>query len=339
MAIAGFGKSQLRYDMFDLTRSAAEARRLAKCEHIYHRGQTLAWDGKDVLGELLAKHGGVRVPEAQRRALERVFTIILWGELAAWKISAQLADRLVPLEAKLAATSQAHDEARHFYVMHDYLAALGHTPGRLDRAPQALLDLVLETDDLAAKLMGMQLMIETIALALFQAVREREVEPVLTELMRYYERDEARHVGLGMQYLPSLLAGMTRRQGMRLVTYQVRILYWGLTELRLVKDDFETLGIDPRAIIESVRKKQLAALGAAYEAVGIPFDRDRNWAAASLNAAVELLFPPTPAAVTARARAAWDAFWRRNQPGSLDVFAPHQHAIRTARGQVASAGE
>ncbi|MBE7453486.1 MAG: hypothetical protein HS111_32885 [Kofleriaceae bacterium] len=142
-----------------------------------------------------------------------------------------------------------------------------------------------------------------------------------------------------MRYLPSLLAGMTRRQEHRLVTYRVRILYWGLTELRLVKDDFETLGIDPRAIIGEPRKKQLAALGAAYEAVGIPFDRDRNWAAASLNAAVELLFPPTPAAVTARARAAWDAFWRRNQPGSLDVFAPHQHAIRTARGQVASAGE
>ncbi len=337
MAFAGFGTSQLRYDMFDLERSAAEAKRLAKCENIYHRSQVLAWDGKDVLGELLAKHGGVHVPEDKRRALERVFTIILWGELAAWKISAQLADRLVPLEAKMAATSQAFDEARHFYVMHDYLTALGFKPGRLDRAPQALLDLVLDTDDLAAKLMGMQLMIETIALSLFQAVREREVEPVLTELLRYYERDEARHVGLGMQYLPSLLAGMSRGQHMRLVTYQIRILYWGLTELRLVQDDFITLGVDPRQVIENVRKKQLAALGAAYEACGIPFDRDRNWAAMSLNAAVEMLFPVTRRApLGTRARAAWAAFWHRNQPGSLDVFAPHQHAIRTARDVIAT---
>lgn len=337
MAVAGFGRTQLRYDMFDLARSAAEARRLAKCENIYHRGQELAWDGKDVLGELLARHGGVHVPAAQRRALERVFTIILWGELAAWKISAQLADRLVPLEAKMAATSQAFDEARHFYVMHDYLTALGFEPGRLDRAPQALLDLVLETDDLAAKLMGMQLMIETIALALFQAVRERAVEPVLTELLRYFERDEARHVGLGMQYLPSLLAGMSKREGMRLVTFQIRIMYWALTELRLVQDDFRTLGVEPRRIIESVRKKQLAAIGAAYEAVGIPFDRDRNVAAMSLNAVVELMFPPEPASLPSRARTAWAAFWRRNQPGPLDELAVHQHAIRTARGAIAPA--
>ena len=47
--------------------------------------------------------------------------MLMWGELAAWRISAQLADRLEPLEMKMAATSQAHDEARHFYVMHDYL--------------------------------------------------------------------------------------------------------------------------------------------------------------------------------------------------------------------------
>ncbi len=339
MAIAGFGTSQLRYDMFDLARSADEARRLAKCENIYHRGQELAWDGKDVLGELLAKHGGVHVDERQRKALERVFTIILWGELAAWKISAQLADRLVPLEAKMAATSQAMDEARHFYVMHDYLVALGFKPGRLDRAPQALLDLVLDTDDLAAKLMGMQLMIETIALGLFQAVREAKVEPVLTELLRYYERDEARHVGLGMQFLPTLLAAMSRREGVRLVTFQIRLMYWALTELQLVRDDFVTLGVDPRQIIDSVRKKQLAGLGVAYAAAGIPFDRERNVAAMSLNAVVELMFPPAPAPLAHRARAAWDAFWRRSEPGAADAFDVHRHTIRTARGVVATAAD
>ncbi len=335
MTIAGFGHTQLRYDMFDLTRSADEARRLVKCENIYHRSQVLAWDGKDILGELLARHQGVRVPDDKRGALERVFTIILWGELAAWKISAQLADQLVPLEAKLAATSQAFDEARHFYVMHDYLAALGFSPGKLARAPQALLDLVLETDDLACKLMGMQLMIETIALALFQAVREQAVEPVLTELLRYYERDEARHVGLGMQYLPSLMATMSRRQVAKLVLFQARILYWGLAELRLMQDDFRTLGIEPRAIIEVVRKKQLAALNAAYQALGIQLGRDRSVAAMSINASIELWFPPAPAPLRTRARAAWGAFWRPMQAQSLDAFAPHDHAIRTARGVVA----
>src|SRR5687768_17222887 len=145
----GWFQTELRYDMFDLQRSAEEARRMVKCQSIYHRGQELAWDGKDLLADLIAQHGGVRIADpAKAEALSRVFNIILWGELAAWRISAQLADRLVPLEAKMAATSQAFDEARHFYVMHDYLRALGFTPTRLDRAPQALLDIVLDTDDL-----------------------------------------------------------------------------------------------------------------------------------------------------------------------------------------------
>ncbi|MCA9620817.1 MAG: ferritin-like domain-containing protein, partial [Myxococcales bacterium] len=200
MRIAGFGKTEIRYDMFDIVRNAEEARRLSKCERIYHRGQTLAWDGKDILGSLLAEHGAPQIEPDKKEALKRVFAIILWGELAAWKISAQLADRLVPLEAKMAATSQAHDEARHFYVMHDYLKLLDYVPERMDRAPQALLDLVLNTDNLAYKILGMQLMIETIALTIFQTVRELEVEPIITELMKYYEKDEARHVGLGMQY-------------------------------------------------------------------------------------------------------------------------------------------
>ena len=43
MGIAGFGRSKIAYDMFDLERSASEARRLSKCERIYHRGQDLAW--------------------------------------------------------------------------------------------------------------------------------------------------------------------------------------------------------------------------------------------------------------------------------------------------------
>ncbi len=334
MGFAGYGSTQLRYDMFELTRSADEAKRLHKCGNIYHRGQELAWDGREVLAELLAKHGGVHVGAVERGALERVFAIILWGELAAWKISAQLADRLVPLEAKLAATSQAFDEARHFYVMHDYLAALGYTPKRLDRAPQALLELVLGTDELAEKLMGMQLMIETIALALFQAVRERAIEPVLTELMRYYERDEARHVGLGMQYAPSLIQGMSRLQLARLGTFQVRILFWALAEMRLMAPDLRTLGIDPRAIIESVRVKQLAALGAAYGVIGIQLDKRRNPLAMALNAAVELSFPLEPAPLSSRARTAWSAFWKPTRPGPLSTFDVHHHAIRTARGVV-----
>lgn len=339
MGIAGFGRTQLRYDMFDVTRSAGEAKRLTKCAGIYHRGQELAWDGRDVLGEAISRHGGVRIDPSKRQALERVFAIIMWGELAAWKISAQLADRLIPLEAKMAATSQAFDEARHFYVMHDYLAELGYAPARMDRAPQALLDLVLDTDDVARKLLGMQLMIEPIALTIFQSVRELEVEPVLTELMRYYERDEARHVGLGMQYLPSLLAGMSARQARNLFLFQVRLIFWAISELKLLSPDFAQLGIDPRHILDRAERKQLAALQQVFQVLGWPLGKQRGGPEMTLAAIVELLFPSGDRAWTSRLRAAWHAFrFPRDEPapGSADLeLGVHSaHAIRTARGVV-----
>ena len=95
-------------------------------------------------------------------------------------------------------TSQVFDEARHFYVLHDYLAALNNVPARPDRHTETALNLVLDTDNLVQKLLGMQMLFEPTALTIFKIVRELHVEPVLSDLLHYFEKDEARHVGLGL---------------------------------------------------------------------------------------------------------------------------------------------
>ena len=87
--VFGFGKTHIPYDMFDIERSAGEAKRLVKCERIYHRGQEIAWDGKDILPMLLEKHGGIHIQEDAKRALRRIFGILMWGELAAWRIASE----------------------------------------------------------------------------------------------------------------------------------------------------------------------------------------------------------------------------------------------------------
>lgn len=239
----------LPYDMFDHAYSDLEARRARRMESIYHVGQDRIWDGREVLSELLAKHGKPQLAYRERRALSRIFSIIMWGELAAWKISAQLADELVPLEAKLAASSQVHDEARHFYVMHDYLDALGHKPPRLDFWARRVVEMTLTTDDLAKKLLGMQLTIETIALTIFQHVRELNVEPLLSELLVYYERDEARHVGLGIQLVPQLVGQMSIPERISLALFQLELLSSTLFSLKAMEPDLVALGVDPREVL------------------------------------------------------------------------------------------
>ena len=134
------------YEMFDRESFGLAANNARLLERVYHKGQEQVWDGREVLSSLIAEHGQPRLDARTQQALGRVFAIILWGELAAWRISAELADEIEPLEAKMAATSQAFDEARHFYVMHDYLVAAGVPPGRLDRGPELLLEGVMNAD-------------------------------------------------------------------------------------------------------------------------------------------------------------------------------------------------
>ena len=239
----------LPLDMFDQLRTADEVAAAKKLEGIYHKGQRRAWNGKEVLAELVEKHGGVKVSPEQREALRALFAVILWGELAAWKISADLAQRLEPLEAKMAATAQAHDEARHFYVMHDYLHAIDAMPKEMDFWSRRVVELTLGVDDLAKKLYGMQLTIEVIALTIFQRVRELEVEPVLTELLPYYERDEARHVGLGTQLVPSLIQGMTPAQQLDFALFELDLLLSTLMGLKGMEPDLLSIGVDPRSIL------------------------------------------------------------------------------------------
>jgi hypothetical protein len=241
--------SVLPYDMFDVRRNAASARRYVKMESIYHRGQKLVWDGHQVLGELWEKHGGSGLRPDQHAAAGRVLGAIMWGELAAWRIAAQLADELAPIEAKMAATSQAHDEARHFYVMHDYLErALGDFPRAMPKWSERLVASCLTADTMAKKILGMQLQLETTALTLFHALREARVCPVLTELLVYYEKDEARHVGLGTQLLPTLIREMSVPERVEFSAFSFKVAALSLASLKQSERDFEALGILPRRV-------------------------------------------------------------------------------------------
>jgi hypothetical protein len=215
-----------------------------RVERLYHVAHKQAWDGKQVLNELIKKHGGIHLPEDKKRALGEIFSTILWGELAAWSISADLALQLEDTEAKMAATSQVFDEARHFYVMRDYLLALGVAIPPLDGYTHTVLVELLDTRRLTDKLLGMQLIVESVAVTLFKTVAMAKVEPVLSDLLPYFERDEARHVGLGVLYLPKLLAKIGPLEAARLKMMQLKIVTligWGT---HLKKPYFEKLGID-----------------------------------------------------------------------------------------------
>ena len=322
-------RPSLPFEMFDGTYTGREARRAKRMESIYHVGQDRIWDGREVLATLIAQHGKPQLAARERRALSQIFSVIMWGELAAWKISAQLADVIVPLEAKLAASSQVHDEARHFYVMHDYLEALGETPPVLDRWSQRVLTMTLGTKSLAKKLLGMQLTIETIALTIFQRVRELDVEPVLSALLPYYERDEARHVGLGIQLLPALIAEMSYAERIDLAVFHLDLYGSAVMSLKSLEPALESIGVDPRSILAiGFRKQSDIDTMFREEFPSWPLDPPEKRVFAGL---CELLFPAggTAAGIgkLERVKAAVDVV-RRRRPGVLEIEAEKRAARR-----------
>jgi hypothetical protein len=256
------------YQLFDNDHVRETQQKFGRLERLYHHGQEQAWDGRKVLRELLDKHGGIHISDEKREAIGQLFSTILWGELAAWSISADLALMLEDTEAKMAATSQAFDEARHFYVMRDYLLELGGGVPRLDGFTHVVLNDLLGTRRLVDKLLGMQLIVESVALTLFRSVAEARVEPVLSDLMPYYERDESRHVALGVMYLPALLRQVGPLESTRLQLLQLKLLTfigWGS---HVKRPYFEVLGIDNNAGMHRGMKLQKEIFRKLVEAAG-----------------------------------------------------------------------
>ncbi len=215
---------------------------------IYHKGHEQAWDGRTVLDDLLAKYDGIKFPEDKREAFGKIASVLLWGELAAWSISADLALKLEDTPAKMAASSQVFDEARHFYVLRDYLWRAGLPVQRLGGWSRRLLVELLETENLLYKVVGMQLLVESTAVVMFRQIAEAKLEPVLTELLYYFERDEARHVGLGVLTLPQVLEGLSDREALSLWWFQTRMQLEMIAGGMTINPAWLQLGIDPAAM-------------------------------------------------------------------------------------------
>ena len=294
------------YDFGDPSIVGQAEARTSTVARIYHKGQEQAWDGRAVMDELIAKHGEIRFPADKREAFERIGAVLLWGELAAWSISADLALKLEDTPAKMAASSQVFDEARHFYVLREYMWRAGLRVDRLGGWSRRLLVELLETDNLLYKVVGMQLLVESTAVVMFRAIADAKIEPVLTDLLYYFERDEARHVGLGVLYLPKLLAKLGPLEATRLKMKQLKIVTligWGT---HLKKRHFETLGIDNNdGFRRGVRLNREVLMGMRSQKgedppgvlVGDPrLDVINDWA-------IDLFFPRLGASVPAWQRA------------------------------------
>ena len=147
-----------------------------------------------------------------RHSTAELMSQFLHGEQGALLVASQLASCAPTYNAKLYAASQTFDEARHVEVFNRYLQEkIGiHYP--INPSLKLLLDKILTDERWDLKFIGMQIIIEGLALAAFQMLKSITKDPLLKQLLHYVVRDEARHVTFGINYLEEYIKTLTREE-------------------------------------------------------------------------------------------------------------------------------
>jgi hypothetical protein len=120
------------------------------------------------------------------------------GEQGALLAASQLVVCVPDMDSKYYASTQVFDEGRHVEVYDRYLHEKIGFAYPISKPLKQLLDLILTDTRWDMKLLGMQIMVEGLALAAFNMLRENTDEPLLKKLTHYVMLDEARHVAYGV---------------------------------------------------------------------------------------------------------------------------------------------
>lgn len=120
------------------------------------------------------------------------------GEQGAMLTAAKIVETVPWIDAKYYASTQTMDEARHTEVFAKYLHEKLGEAYPMNPFLDAQIMALLEDSRWDIAYLGMQIIIESLALAAFGDMLRRTDEPLLKKLLRYVMADEARHVAFGI---------------------------------------------------------------------------------------------------------------------------------------------
>jgi hypothetical protein len=136
-----------------------------------------------------------------------ILSQFLHGEQGALLCCGQLVEAVPDIDGKLYAATQVVDEARHVEVFHRYIQRL-HRVYPIDPTLQAVLNQILEADLWQMKCVGMQVIVEGLAMGSFRIMKEGSRDQLLREIVKLTADDEARHVSYGLIYMKDELPRM-----------------------------------------------------------------------------------------------------------------------------------
>ena len=135
----------------------------------------------------------------------------LHGEQGALLATAQIVDAVPWYEGKQYGATQVMDEARHVEVYRRFVQEKLQHEYPVNPELKKLLDLILSDSRWDFKFLGMQIMVEGLALAAFGVIRDTASNPLLRDLTAAVMEDESRHVAFGVLSLREHLVDLDER--------------------------------------------------------------------------------------------------------------------------------
>jgi hypothetical protein len=165
--------------------------------------------GFDISGTPLEKWGDKEWIAFGIESQNWTLSQFLHGEQGALICTAKIVESVPWIDAKYYASTQVMDEARHVEVFSKYLDEKLSGHYAVNAHLRMLLDDIIADSRWDMTYLGMQIMIEGLALAAFGFMHSMTPDPLLKKLLRYVMADEARHVAFGVLSLQEYYADLT----------------------------------------------------------------------------------------------------------------------------------
>jgi hypothetical protein len=210
--------------------------------------------GMDLSGTSFATWGDAEWVRYGCESQSWMLSQFLHGEQGALLCTARIVETVPWIDAKYYAATQVVDEARHVEVFSKYLDKVGgHYP--INAHLQLLLDDIISDSRWDITYLGMQIMVEGLALAAFGFMYQLSTEPLLKQLLRYVMSDEARHVAFGVLSLQELYSQLTAAE----LRERQEFAFEAAVRMRdrlLQQEVWERLGLDVAEAVSIVNQSE-----------------------------------------------------------------------------------
>jgi hypothetical protein len=170
------------------------------------------------------------------------------GEQGALLCTAKIVETVPWIDAKYYASTQVMDEARHVEVFAKYLDTKLTDFYPINAHLKLLLDDIINDSRWDMTYLGMQIMVEGLALAAFGFMHAIASDPLLKQLLRYVMADEARHVAFGVLSLKEYYAELSDAE----MRERQEFAFEAAVRMRdrfLQQEVWDRMGIDKRKIM------------------------------------------------------------------------------------------